>query len=155
MIRTTTAQQVYTLTELLAMTPETLRRLMQGLGVRLRADVIEKIDLIRALANSGRIIVSTDGASPEDVAELQRQLSSANGMPTTTMNVDDDDGREPKLQRTQAASAPTGRGSGTPQYTRLELEGMRISQLKELLASRHIPLDGLLEKKDLIDRLLE
>jgi len=179
MVRTTTAQQVYTLTELLAMNVETLKRLMQGFGVRVRQSdaAIEKIDLIRALANSGRIIVSTEGASPEDVAELQRQLSfavprdTAPLAPTGYMDVaneeDANEEREPKLQRTHAAVIPPAAsagassatsstpGGGRVPYSRLELEGMRIGQLKELLNARHIPLDGLLEKKDLIDRLLE
>lgn len=153
MVRTTTNQQIYNLTELMAMTPVTLRRLMQGLGVRVRDDVQAKIDLIRALANSGRIIVSTEGAKPEDVEELQRQMSFSSPVETQAL-----DEREPKLQRTFAQSnqpsSSASRQSSVLPYSRIELEGMRVGQLKELLASRNIPLDGLLEKKDLIDRLL-
>ena len=162
LVRTTTSQQIYKLTELMAMTPEILRRLMQGLGVRVRDDVRDKIDLIRALANSGRIIVSTEGASPEEVAELQRQMSSVHPQKPQSESMElDAEEPEPKLQRTFAQSQPSAGASSSPSrrssalpYSRIELEGMRVSQLKELLASRNIPLDGLLEKKDLIDRLL-
>jgi len=157
LVRTTTSQQIYKLTELMGMTPETLRRLMQGLGVRVRDDVRSRIDLIRALANSGRIIVSTEGAGPEEVADLQRQMSHATNQ-QVPMDVEEEP--EPKLQRTFAQSQPSesssspSRRSSTLPYSRIELESMRVGQLKELLASRNIPLDGLLEKKDLIDRLL-
>jgi hypothetical protein len=95
--------------------------------------------LIRALANSGRAIVSTEGASPDDIEDLQRQLSAH------TIREPQGEDREPKLQRTEAASRPS----------RSELEGMRIAQLKELMSRRGMQTEGLLEKKDLVDRLLE
>ena len=140
LMKTCTAQQVYSLSELMSMDLGALRRLMTGLGVRVaNSETKPRLDLIRALANSGRIIVSTEGASAEEIADLHRQLSS-NGV-----RRDVDMEAEPELRRTQAA---------TP-LSRAMLEGMRISQLKELLAQRRISLDGLVEKKDLIDRLLE
>lgn len=155
LVKTSTAQQIYTLSELLGMQTDALRRLMQGLGVRVaNAELKSKIDLIRALANSGRVILSTEGASPEDVAELQRQLSSAGvGAGPPTLNSMEEE-REPKLQRTQAASPPSYSGSGS-RFSREELQGMRITQLKQLLAARNISTEGLLEKTDLINKLLE
>ena len=143
LMKTTTAQQVYTLSELLGMQQDALRRLMQGLGVRVaNPEEKTKFDLIRALANSGRVIVSTEGASPEEVCELQRQMS------TTGCQASGEEEREPKLQRTQAATVSSN-------FSRDELQGMRVGQLKQLLAARNISAEGLLEKSDLINKLLE
>lgn len=154
LMKTSTAQQVYLLTELMGMNPDALLRLMKGLGVRVSSPESKtKFDLIRALANSGRIIVSTEGSSPDDIAALQRELSSANGVASVPPTVGEEEGKEPKLQRTQR-QAPTSTSSTSP-YTREQLESMRIAQLKDLLAQRYISTDGLLEKKDLIDMLLE
>lgn len=150
LMKTSTAQNVYSLTELMRMPVETVRRLMQGLGVRIHdPDNKTKIDLVRALANSGRIIVSTEGASAEEIADLQRQLSCS-GVHAPTMAEE----REPQLQRTQAATRPGDAAHGCS-YSRAELEAMRISQLKQLLAARKIPTEGLIEKSDLVNRLLE
>ena len=149
MVKTSTAQQIYTLSELMAMEPDALRRLMQGLGVRLAyAEQKPKIDLIRALANSGRIIVSTEGASADEVADLQRQMSSTG---VSAPHVAQDEEREPKLQRTQAATRP----GEEAMYSREQLQQMRVGQLKQLLMARKISTDGLLEKTDLINKLLE
>lgn len=139
MVRTTTAQQVYQLNELMSMNTDALCRLIKGLGVRVNDRIkTDKISLIRALANSGRIILSTEGSSEDEIANLQRQASERPVPPEVEP--------EPKLQRTNAAVDP-GRRSA--------LEAMRVGQLKEQLLARGIPLDGLLEKSDLIDKLLE
>jgi hypothetical protein len=155
LMKTSTAQQIYSLTELLGMPLSSVRNLMQGLGVRIaNPETRTKIDFIRALANSGRAIVSTDGASPEEIENLQRQLSSHHPGPP----VGEDSDREPKLQRTSAASVrPTSQSSSSSsnRLTREELGVMRIPELKELLRLRGIPNEGFLEKKDLVDRLLE
>lgn len=139
LMKTCTAQQVYSLHELMRMDVPSLRRLMQGLGVRCSPTLDERFDLIRALANSGRAIVSTEGASDEEIAELQRQMSHISARA-------DHDDPEPKLQRTVAAN-----GCG---YSRVQLDAMRVNELKKLLASRNISPEGLLEKRDLIDKLL-
>ena len=149
LMKTSTAQQIYSLSELLAMPQDALRRLMQGLGVRVaNPDEKTKFDLIRALANSGRVIVSTEGASPDDVCELHKQMSSSRGNLPYNPDVEE---REPKLQRTQAATVPVV----SEQFSREELQAMRVGQLKQLFTARNISTDGLLEKADLINRLLE
>lgn len=138
LVKTTTAQQVYSLSELMSMGTDSLRRLMQGLGVRVSSEIANnKICLIRALANSGRAIVSTEGSSEDEISQLQREASQA------------DPSREPKLQRTHATAHPACNPS------RAQLEAMRVGELKSLLAQRGLSLDGLLEKKDLIDKLLD
>lgn len=155
LMKTSTAQQVYSLTELMGMPLSALRRLMQGLGVRVaNPDSKTQIDLIRALANSGRAIVSTEGASPADIEDLQRQLSSH---VMGGMRSEEETDREPKLQRTEAAQRPSETSTSTSfsAFTRDQLEAMRVSQLKDLLSRRGIQMDGLIEKKDLVDRLLE
>jgi hypothetical protein len=150
LVKTSTAQQIYTLSELLGMQKDALRRLMQGLGVRVaNAEEKSKIDLIRALANSGRVIVSTQGASADEVAELQRQLSSTGANVPPELAREEHMEREPKLQRTQAKAVPV------TQYSREELQAMRVTQLKQLLASKGLSTEGLVEKSELINKLLE
>jgi hypothetical protein len=66
-------------------------------------------------------------------------------------HVAQDEEREPKLQRTQAATRP----GEEAMYSREQLQQMRVGQLKQLLMARKISTDGLLEKTDLINKLLE
>ena len=150
LIKTTTAQRVYSLHELMAMDVGNLKRLIQGLGVRPNPAIKDRLDLIRSLANSGRAIVSTEGASSAELEALHRQDSHQYFSAEES---------EPKLQRTSAASPdilPGREHIARPSVlSRAQLEAMRVGQLKDLLCARNISPDGLLEKRDLIDRLLQ
>ena len=148
LMKTCVAQQIYTLHELMAMDIPNLKRLITGLGVRANPSIKDRFDLIRCLANSGRAIVSTEGASEEELAELSRQMSTTvHAQPSVDEEV------PPKLQRTVAAGRNHVAYPST--LSRAQLEAMRVGQLKDLLFARKISPDGLLEKKDLIDKLIE
>jgi hypothetical protein len=68
---------------------------------------------------------------------------------------------EPRFERAleEAASAPSsataaGAANANKSFTREELASMKVHDLREIVAARHISSAGLLEKQELVDAIL-
>lgn len=130
-----TAAATYTLAELMAMDVERLKRIAKSLGIRLTEEQEashEPLDLIRLMAISGRIVVSTEGCTDEEIEALERTASKREKM--------------------------RGQASTPGLYTSEQLKQMKMAELKSILGHfgvSDLQKAGLLERSDIVAEILK
>ena len=174
------AMREYSLLQLGALSVRELKAVMSGVGVVLAADCIEKSEMIASLAQSGRILVIDDVVPPAPPSYEQEQTAtaaaaavrqqqqqqqeqqrlppplpprrntvysstastatSANGRPTTT---------------TSSYSTATAAAATTAGDREAALMQTPMSELRRLMQATNISLTGCLEKRDLVQRIIQ